>query len=270
MTPGRPTLSIVVPAYNESERLAGSLKLLEEHLGSLNERSEILVVDDGSSDDTFALVRRLAPSLRVPVRVVRYGRNRGKGHALRVGFAEARGDRVVFTDADLSVPLEFLDRVVALLDQGFDLAIGSRRGEGAEIVEHQPWLRELLGKIFTHLVRRVISNVSDATCGFKGFRAEVGKDLFSRSRLDDWSFDAEILWLARQRGCRIAELPVRWTHREGSKVRPIRAGMASLAGLIRIRWYGLTGAYSRSRPVGVETESWPPGTESGPGYWRSV
>jgi dolichyl-phosphate beta-glucosyltransferase len=147
-------------------------------------------VDDGSRDATSDVVRAVAGTLAVPVRLARYGTNRGKGHALKVGFALSRGDRLLFSDADLSTPIEMADRLLSRLDEGYDLALGSRRMSGADLKVRQPRHREFLGSIFTLLVRLLAAPVSDATCGFKAFQGKVGRDLFARLRIEDWSFDA--------------------------------------------------------------------------------
>lgn len=246
--PRPPLLSLVIPAFDEAPRIGASLHRIGDHLAAQAWPSEILVVDDGSRDGTFELVRGLASSLRVPLRALRCARNRGKGHALKVGVAEARGERVLFSDADLSTPIEECGKLLSALDAGSDAAIGSRKVEGAEITLHQPWLRQSLGKVFTWLVNRTLVEVSDVTCGFKAFRGEVARDLFSRLRIDAWSFDAELLYLCRQRGYALAEVPVRWHDEAGTRVRLRRDLVGSLAGLARIRWNAARGIYAQPCP----------------------
>jgi dolichyl-phosphate beta-glucosyltransferase len=201
-------------------------------------------------------VRALAPSLALPLRLLRYTPNRGKGFALKVGFAASRGDLVLFTDADLSTPIGEADRLLAALGQGADIVIGSRKRAKAHIEVHQPWLRESLGRGFTFLVRMLIADVTDATCGFKAYRGDVGRDLFSRMRVFDWSFDAEILWIARQRGLHLREVPVRWSDQVGTKVDLRRDVFRSLVGIARIRSYAALGRYGAPLPLGVEAETW--------------
>jgi dolichyl-phosphate beta-glucosyltransferase len=237
-----PALSLIVPAYNEAGRIAEPLRAMAAWLARQPGAGEIVVVDDGSRDATARVVRELAPALPVPVQLVAYAPNRGKGHALRAGFAAARGARLLFTDADLSTPIEEAPRLLAALEHA-DLAIGSRKTPGAEVHVHQPWLREQMGRTFTWLVRQLVAPVSDATCGFKAFRGEVGRELFSRVRIERWGFDAEILLIARRRGYRIAEVPVRWADREGTKVSLARDALRSLGELARIRWYAARGRY---------------------------
>lgn len=252
-----PSLSLVVPAFNESERIALPLRRMASYLAEQSYGSEIIVVDDGSGDDTFELVCALGPELPVPLRVLRYSPNRGKGHALKVGFAASCADRILFTDADLSTPIEATASLLEQLEAGADVAIGSRWLKGAEVLVHQPWYREYMGRVFTLLVRGLIADVSDATCGFKAFRGDVGRDIFSLIRVRDWSFDAELLFLAHQRGYEIVEVPVEWEDREGTKVSLLRDAVNSFIGLIRIRLNSATGRYGRASGALPVRESWP-------------
>lgn len=238
------SLSVIVPAFDEEPRLASSLHVIGGYLLSQSYTAEIVVVDDGSRDGTSRVVRELGPSLGVPVCLARYAENRGKGMALKVGFSLARGERLVFTDADLSTPIETLDPLLRELDSGFDVVIGSRKMPGADIAVRQPKLRETLGRIFTVLVRQWIAPVSDVTCGFKGFRGRAGREIFARVRTPGWSFDGEILAIARQLGCRIQEIPVRWEDRAGSKVRVGRDVARSLSGLFWIRVNAMRDLYA--------------------------
>jgi dolichyl-phosphate beta-glucosyltransferase len=250
-------LSIVVPAYREARRISDSLRRIDAYLAARRERgsgmeaAEIVVVDDGSPDDTVDVVRALAGELETPVRLLISERNRGKGHALKLGFSAARGERILFTDADLSTPIECADALLARLDEGFDFVLGSRKMEGARLEVHQPWLRETLGKGFTRIAQLLIANVSDVTCGFKAFRGDVGRDLFSRVRIDDWSFDAELLLIAKLRGVRFSEVPVAWRDREGTKVRLVRDILSTLAGLVAMRIHLALGRYADPAPHGA-------------------
>ena len=247
-------VSLVVPAYNESERIRDSLRAIGAYLGEQSYESEIVLVDDGSRDDTFEVACEVAEGLPVRTRVIRYEENRGKGHALKVGFAAADGDHLAFTDADLATPIGYLGEVVGRFERGSDIVIGSRKTEGAAIEIRQPRLREWMGAQFTRLVRFLIADVSDATCGFKAFRGDVGRDLFARLRIDDWSFDAELLLVASRRGYRIEEIPVVWTDRAGSKVRLIQDALGSLLGLVRIWLNTALGRYDHPQPVDLDAE----------------
>ncbi len=251
-----PQLSLVVPAFNEAACLGGSLAAMAGYLAEQDYGSEIVVVDDGSQDGTSEVARDAAMRLPTPLRLVRYERNRGKGFALRVGFGQARGARILFADADLSTPITEAGRLLAALDEGFDAAIGTRKAEGANIAIHQPRLREFLGKGFTKLVRIAIADVSDATCGFKAFRGDVGRDVFSRLRIDDWAFDAEVLFLLGRAGHRVKEIPVTWSDQPGTKVDLLRDSVSSLLGLVKIRVQAALGVYRRPRATSVELETW--------------
>ena len=261
-----PWFSLVVPAFNESDRIGPSLREMDAYLAGQPYSAEIVVVDDGSSDGTAGLVNQIARELATPLRLLRYEKNRGKGRALAVGMTASRGARILFTDADLSTPIEETVRLLAPLDSGADVTIGSRKGEGSEIRIHQPWYREQLGKVFTLIVRFLVAEVTDVTCGFKAFRGEVGRDLFSRLRIDDWSFDAELLMLTRQRGYKLVEVPVSWEDRPGTKVSLLRDGIGSLVGLFRIRWNAAQGIYSSPRSLETSIDEWSRGERvSGPG-----
>jgi len=244
-------LSVVVPAYNEAARIPATLRAIAAHFAEARFPLELLVVDDGSRDDTRAVVRAIASELTVPLTLLSYTPNRGKGFALKVGFAASKGARILFSDADLSTPIDEADRFLAALDAGADVAIGSRKSARARIEVHQPRLRESLGKGFTWLVRRLAADVSDATCGFKAYRGDAGRDLYARMRVFDWSFDAEMLFVADRLGLRRVEVPVRWRDQAGTKVDLRRDVVRSLAGLARIRANAWRRRYDTSLPLDV-------------------
>lgn len=259
MSADAPALTVIVPAFNEAQRIASPLREIAEYLAGRAYSAEIVVVDDGSSDDTAGVVREVAGSIDVPLVLVRYARNLGKGGALKAGFAASRGGQVLFTDADLSTPIAETEAMLAALADGADVAIGSRKRAGAQILKHQPWYREQMGRVFTLIARLVIADVSDVTCGFKAYRGDAGRDVFARVRVFDWSFDAEMLWIAGALNLSVVEVPVRWQDQPGTKVSLLRDALLSLAGLFRIRWNAARGLYSRATDAadsGSQVEVW--------------
>jgi dolichyl-phosphate beta-glucosyltransferase len=229
-----PTLSVVIPAHNEAGRLEYTLRRMVDYLQQAEPRHEIIVVDDGSSDGTAELVRGLSkewPQLRV----IEHVANRGKGAAVRTGMHAARGEQLLFSDADLATPIEEVRKLQAALAEGYDLAIASRAVPGADIREHQHPVRELMGKSFNLLVRLLgLAGFKDTQCGFKLFTREAARDLFQRSTVDHFAFDVEILLLARER-FRVAEVPVVWYHVEESKVSPGIDAARMFIDLVRLR-----------------------------------
>jgi dolichyl-phosphate beta-glucosyltransferase len=240
-------LSIVVPAHNEARRLPRTLPRMIEYAKSLDESVEILVVDDGSTDDTAGIAASIGKAQGV-VTVLRSDRNRGKGAAVRRGMLAARLGHVLFTDVDLSTPIEEAAKLRAALTGGADVAIGSRRVAGSDVQVHQPWLRELAGRTFSGLVSLLLlPGVRDSQCGFKAFRRSAARALFDRQRLEGFGFDAEVLWLARQLRYRVAEVPIVWRDDRRSNVRLLRDSGGMLLDLGRIRLNGWTGRYAIGR-----------------------
>jgi dolichyl-phosphate beta-glucosyltransferase len=240
-----PDVSLVIPAFNEAGRLQATLTRVLDYLQEQPRSFEVIVVDDGSEDGTVDVVRALVVS-RDGVRLHRQVPNQGKGEAVRQGMLVATGRYRFFSDADLSVPIEMLPVFLVVLDGACDIAIASRRAAGAVIEVHQPRHRELLGRAYSTLASWMLwLAVADVTCGFKGFRGAVAADLFSRQRVKHWSFDAEILYLARRRGYRVVEIPVRWRNDASSRVRLSRDILRSFSEVVMIRWNGWTGLYDR-------------------------
>jgi dolichyl-phosphate beta-glucosyltransferase len=242
-------LSVVIPAYNEALRLPGTLVRVGEHLDRLDVPFEIVVVDDGSTDGTAAL----AGAAGERVRVLRHEPNRGKGYAVRRGMLAATGERRLLTDADLSTPIEELAKLQAALDEGYDVAIGSRAIAGARIEVHQPAYREAMGRLFNRLVQvLLLPGLHDTQCGFKLFSARAAGAAFAPATLDGFSFDVEALYLARQRGLRIAEVPVTWRNDAATRV-GLGGGAAAFVDLLRIRLRAWRGAYGPSAGGGAPT-----------------
>jgi dolichyl-phosphate beta-glucosyltransferase len=244
-----PALSVVIPAYNEALRLPATLVRVKEHLGRLGVAHEVVVVDDGSTDATSAVARAAGEG----VRVLRHEPNRGKGYAVRRGMLAATGARRLLTDADLSTPIEELAKLEAALDGGCDVAIGSRAIAGARIEVHQPVYREAMGRLFNRLVRLLLlPGLHDTQCGFKLFSARAAEAAFADAALDGFSFDVEALYLARQRGLRIAEVPVTWRNDAATRV-GLGGGAAAFVDLLRIRLRAWRGAYGPPAGGGAPT-----------------
>lgn len=237
------TISLVVPAYNEEKIIRENLKKIVGFLSCQKYIWEIVVVDDGSKDRTSEIVE----SLKNPrIKLIKLSKNRGKGAALREGVKNTLGDYVIFTDADLSVPIDFLSRFLEKLKDGRDVVIGSRRTKGSKIIKHQALLRETMGRFYTFLSKLITgTNISDFTCGFKGFTGRAAHAIFSKSLVDRWSYDVEILYLANKLGFRILEIPVSWINREETRVSLGSAVTTSFTDLIRIRFNDLSGKYDK-------------------------
>lgn len=239
----KPQLSLIIPAYNEEARIGKSLDRILRFLDSQPYIFEVIIVDDGSRDRTGEMVEeRLGkhPALKLH----RQPANLGKGMAVQRGMLLGSGQYLFFSDADLSVPIEMLPAFINPLENQSDLAIGTRQKTGAVIEVHQPRHRELMGMVYTKLSNSILGvQVSDFTCGFKGFRRDIARDLFSRQRLGNWSFDAEILYLAHRKGYRIAEVPVTWRNDGATKVKLWKDVITSFLGLVQIRVNDLQGKY---------------------------
>ena len=238
------SISIVIPAYNEASRLPETLRKVETflHTGAWNSH-EILVVDDGSTDSTAQLADEFAAA-NPCIRVLRNPGNRGKGYSVRHGMLAAKGAWRLFSDADLSAPIDELDKLWNAVSHGASqIAIGSRAIDRSLIGVHQPGIRENAGKFFNAVMRLTVGlSISDTQCGFKLFRGDVAQEVFSRQRLERFGFDVEVLYIAHRLGYRIAEIPVRWNHVEGSKV-GMFTGLRAFEELLEIRLNSLRGRY---------------------------
>ena len=241
-----PQLSIVIPAYNESARIETAL---ERVLGCVAERgwdAEVLVVDDGSKDDTVAIVERWM--VRHPrLHLVKNAGNRGKGYSVRNGLLQAAGDVVMFTDADLSAPMEEAERLLAAIADGADVAIGSRWMDRTRQTIHQPLYRQFFGRCFNWITRRVMGlPFKDTQCGFKAFRRQAAQVIFRLQTIERWGFDPEILFIARKLKYVIREVPVTWGHDERSRISYLKDGMKMLEDMAVIRSNSIRGRYDEA------------------------
>jgi dolichyl-phosphate beta-glucosyltransferase len=251
VTPTEPrkivSLSVVIPAYNEARRIPAHLQSVIAYLDGRGLSYEILVVDDGSSDETAALVER-AGTQNQHIRLIRLPRNNGKGAAVRAGMQAAQGVLRLFADADGATPILELERLEAAVKDGADLAIGSRtlasRDRRYQVKARLH--RTLLGNLFNRIVRALgIQRIHDTQCGFKLFRQAAAQDLFSVGRINGYGFDLELLYVAQRRGYRIVEVPINWSDQPGSKVLVLRDGLAMLRELLAVRRNDAAGLYSR-------------------------
>ena len=257
------THSIILPAYNESERLITSIPKVLEYVHDRGMRAEIIVVNDGSTDDTAEVVRRFATDNSM-VELLENPSNRGKGYSVRNGMLHAKGAIALFTDADLSSPITEADKLFAALAEGADVAIGSRWLKRELQTERQPLYRQMYGRFFNLGLSLVLGlNYRDTQCGFKAFSRRAAQIIFTRQQIERWGFDPELLFLANKLKLKTAEVPVEWAHDHRSKINPLRDGLKMGAEVLKIRWNDMMGRYEQSStpmPQGVPT---PPSTPVG-------
>jgi dolichyl-phosphate beta-glucosyltransferase len=233
-------LSVVIPAYNEERRIGKTLDLAEAYLATKDYASEIIVVVDGSEDATAEIVRTQHPN----VRLINYTPNRGKGYAVKTGIMAAQGECRLFTDADGSTPIEEIDRVWPLFKNGADVVIGSRSLPQSNVSVRQHPLREGMGRAFNLIVKTILGlPYIDTQCGFKAFSANAAQIIFTRQRRNRFSFDAELIFIARKHGLRIEELPVSWMNSPHSRVKIVRDSLDMLRGVLRVRLSDIAGKY---------------------------
>ena len=246
------TLAVIVPAYNESERIQGALSQVLRYLDEAGVEGQVIVVDDGSADETRALAQQVATG-DARVHIVRYDTNRGKGYAVRQGVAAADADVIVFLDADLSTPVSEIDKVLAAVREGADLVIGSRFRPGANVMQRQPLLRRAFGAGFRWLARSMLKlSVSDVTCGFKGFTRDAARRVFALSTINGWAFDAELLVIAEKLGLKVVEAPITWNDCRDSRVRPLANAVEAWRQLRAIRRNLREGVYEGSHSQAQE------------------
>jgi len=231
----KPYLSIVIPAYNEAGRIGWSIQQIVDYTQQRDFATELIVVDDGSSDDTAKIAQQAAAG-RLPPQILRNPTNQGKGYSVRRGILAATGRYVGFVDADMSTPIAEADELLAVLEEEAQVVIGSRALPDSIIQQHQPWWRENAGKLFGLFTRLVLlPGIADSQCGFKFFTREAATDIFSRQKLSGWAFDAEILYIARRLGYTIAQVPVRWMNDPETKVKMLADGLRMAIDVLRIR-----------------------------------
>ncbi len=237
-----PYLSIIMPCYNEEKLIGDTLEKVTSYLSG-RYSYEAIVVDDGSSDGTVEIAT--AFSKKIPeVRVVENGRNRGKGFTVKNGFLNARGDVAIFTDADLSTPIEEIEKVIAGISEGYDVVIGSRTHGSSDIAVHQPWWREIMGKTFNLMVQTLtIKGIKDTQCGFKGFTKKAYPEVFERQTIEGFGFDVEILFIASKFDFKIKEVGVTWINRIESRVNPFIHPILMMIDLFKIRLGSMAGRY---------------------------
>lgn len=242
-------LSIIIPSYNEEKRLGGSLERIRSFLASKDYEREVVVVNDGSRDRTSEVARAETEAFRaagVELRVVENPGNRGKGYSVRNGIFQARGHIALFTDADLSAPIEEADKLIRPIEADeYDVVFASRALSDSVIPVRQSVFRETAGRTFNVLMRGIVGlPYKDTQCGFKAFRRDRALPVFERQRIDGFGFDAEVLFVARRLGLRLLELPVVWRHVEGSKVGMLSDSTRMFTDLVQIRWNQVRGRYS--------------------------
>lgn len=231
-------MAVIVPAFNEEQRLGRTLERIAEYLGEQPYAWCVTVVSDGSTDSTPEIARSFAQ--RDPrFCLIHYTPNRGKGYAVRKGMLELDANLLLFSDADLAAPIEEIEKLLPAIDQGHPVAIGSRPLRESRLEKRQPLHRELLGRAFNLAVQTLaVRGIKDTQCGFKLFRQDAAREIFRRCKLDGFGFDFESMFVARDLGYSIAEIPIRWAHQEGSKVRLLRDGSRMLTDLVRLRLMG--------------------------------
>ena len=240
-----PQYSIVIPAYNESARIPATLQSVLSYVRAQGWSTEVIVVNDGSRDATADLVREFARGAP-EVRLIENPGNRGKGYSVRNGLLQALGEVVMFTDADLSAPIEEAQGLFAAIAQGADIAIGSRWLEKGRQTHRQPLYRQFFGRCFNAVTRAVMGlRFADTQCGFKAFTRTAAQTVFQLQTIEGWGFDPEILFIAVKRGYRIVEVPVSWAHDERTRMSYLKDGMKMLEEVAAIRWNALLGRYDK-------------------------
>lgn len=244
-----PTYSIVIPAYNEGARLGATLEKVLAYVHAQRWDAEVIVVNDGSRDNTAEIVRSFAAKDHT-LHLIENPGNRGKGFSVRNGMLAAKGSIVLFSDADLSSPIEEAPKLLNALGAGSDIAIGSRWLRAETQTQRQPLHRQIIGRIFNLLLRLTLGlKFADTQCGFKAFKRPAVDAIFPRQQIERWGFDPEILFLARKLGFTVKEVPVAWGHSGGTRINPLVDGSRMFLEMLRIRWYSISGKYNTAQPT---------------------
>lgn len=255
-----PIYSIVIPAYNEGARLGATLEKVLSYTHARGWDAEVIVVNDGSRDNTSDIVREYAAA-NPALRLVENPGNRGKGFSVRMGMLSARGRIVLFSDADLSSPIEEAPKLLQALQAGADIAIGSRWLRAETQTQRQPLYRQLFGRIFNLLLRLTLGlQFKDTQCGFKAFKRPAIQAIFPLQKIERWGFDPEILFLARKFGFKVQEVPVAWGHSGGTRINPLIDGSRMFMEMLHIRWNDFTGKYDGQSPTAVPATKTLPGS----------
>src|SRR5712692_9910110 len=247
-TKRRPILiSIIIPAYNESARIGATLDKILACVAEHSWEAEVIVVNDGARDNTVEIVRQYVEK-HPKLQLLENPGNRGKGYSVRKGMLHAGGEVLLFSDADLSSPIEEASKLFAAIKEGADIAIGSRWLRSDLQTQRQPLYRQLFGRVFNLLLRIILGlNFKDMPCGFKAFTGPAAKKIFPLQKIERWGFDPELLYLARKFKLKVVEVPVAWAHREGTRINPLRDGTKMFLEMLKIRWNALSGKYDVSR-----------------------
>ena len=252
-----PQYSIVIPAYNESARLGATLEKVLAYVRRQQWDAEVIIVNDGSRDQTADIVRTYAQNEPL-LRLLENPGNRGKGYSVRNGVLNSRGRLILFSDADLSSPIEEAPKLFKTLEDGADIAIGSRWLRSELQTQRQPLHRQLFGRVFNLLLRLTLGlQFKDTQCGFKAFKQAAAKAIFPLQKIERWGFDPEILFLARKFGFKVEEIPVRWGHSGGARINPVLDGAKMFQEMLRIRWYDLTGKYNSASGIAPQPAKLP-------------
>lgn len=238
-------LTVIIPAYNEEKNVKGTLIEIAEYLKKKKFSYEVIVVDDGSIDSTAPFAQSVS-GIFLNFKLLKNEINKGKGHAVKRGISDARGEYALFMDADNSTSIDELDKFLPYLEEGYDVAIASRRLKDSVVEEPQPLLRSKMGQFYILLSRLILKlNLSDFNCGFKVYNIKSSRFIFDLQTMNDWSFDVELLFLINKYGLRLKEIPVRWVHKSGSKVRPVKDALKSFISVLRIKLNDMKHRYEK-------------------------